>query len=260
MNLFDNTINLKNPIEWLLELDRLKQYENPPTRLHIVVTMLQDLLGKFTDTNENVKIEIREEIRFLERGSNVQFNELSDGYKTVISWVCDLLFHLSIAQPMVSDIKDYQGIVLVDEIDLHLHPKWAYSIVKKLRTWFPNIQFFFTTHSPIVILGASDDAVFYKVYKEEGVTKISEPYYSKDFSNAMANIIITSPLFDLETAAMKTNSKDLDTNDSSLHSKIYKKVSEYMDEKRKQGKKLFTENEIDQIINEALILSKGESV
>ncbi len=98
------------------------------------------------------------------------------------------------------------------------------------------------------------------MYKEEGVTKISEPYYTKDFSNAMANIIITSPLFDLETAAMKTNSKDLDTNDSSLHSKIYKKVSEYMDEKRKQGKKLFTENEIDQIINEALILSKGESV
>jgi hypothetical protein len=96
MNLFDNTINLKNPIEWLLELDRLKQYENPPTRLHIVVTMLQDLLGKFTDTNENVKIEIREEIRFFERGSNVQFNELSDGYKTVISWVCDLLFHLSV--------------------------------------------------------------------------------------------------------------------------------------------------------------------
>ena len=60
--------------------------------------------------------------------------------------------------------------MLVDEIGVYLHPKWQYTIVRKLRSWFPLVQFIFTTHSPIVIMGASKDAAFYKVYKEGGVT------------------------------------------------------------------------------------------
>ena len=198
----------------------------------ITLPVAKEILGNLLGEEKDLEIDVTADaVTFKEKGAPIFFDQLSEGYKSVMTWVCDLLSRLAENQSNVTDTKDYQGVVLVDEIDLHLHPKWAYSIVKKLRTWFPNIQFFFTTHSPIVILGASDDAVFYKVYKEEGVTKISEPYYSKDFSNAMANIIITSPLFDLETAAMKTNSNDVDTNDSSLHSKIYKKVSEYMEEK-----------------------------
>ena len=271
MTLFDREVSLRNPVEWLksLLLKELYNEKNKTEYFGIPTQEATQLLIQLFDGVDNLDIKINpDNVIFTENGKIINFDQLSEGYKSVMIWVCDLLSRLSENQPDIKPKKshdgktsfNYKAIVLVDEIDLHLHPKWAYSIVKKLRTWFPNIQFFFTTHSPIVILGASDDSVIYKVYKEEGVTKISEPYYTKDFSNAMANIIITSPLFDLETAAMKTNSKDLDTNDSSLHSKIYKKVSEYMDEKRKQGKKLFTENEIDQIINEALILSKGESV
>ena len=264
MTLFDREESLRDPVRWLNQLLTAELYagKNEFTFWGVNTEQATKLLSELLSDDGKLNIEVKpDRVEFIDEwGKRRNFEDLSVGYKNVMTWVCDLISRLSDNQPNVSILEDYRGIVLVDEIDLHLHPKWASKIVNKLRTWFPNIQFFFTTHSPIVILGASDDAVFYKVYKEEGVTKISEPYYSKDFSNAMANIIITSPLFDLETAAMKTNSKDLDTNDSTLHSKIYKKVSEYMDEKRKQGKKLFTENEIDQIINEALILSKGESV
>ena len=271
MSLFGNNHSLRNPIKWLQYLYS-KDLENAANELTfldtITVSVAKELLINLLGEGKDLEIEVTvDKVTFKEKDTPIFFDQLSEGYRSVITWVCDLLSHLATNQSKIRPEKnsdgntffDYKAIVLVDEIDLHLHPKWAYSIVKKLRSWFPNIQFFFTTHSPIVILGASDDAVFYKVYKEEGVTKISEPYYSKDFSNAMANIIITSPLFDLETAAMKTNSNDVDTNDSSLHSKIYKKVSEYMEEKRKQGKKLFTESEIDQLIDEALLLSKGES-
>lgn len=263
MTLFDREESLRDPVRWLNQLLTAELYagKNEFTFWGVNTEQATKLLSELLSDDGKLNIEVKpDRVEFIDEwGKRRNFEDLSVGYKNVMTWVCDLISRLSDNQPNVSILEDYRGIVLVDEIDLHLHPKWASKIVNKLRTWFPNIQFFFTTHSPIVILGASDDAVFYKVYKEEGVTKISEPYYSKDFSNAMANIIITSPLFDLETAAMKTNSNDVDTNDSSLHSKIYKKVSEYMEEKRKQGKKLFTESEIDQLIDEALLLSKGES-
>ena len=66
---------------------------------------------------------------------------------------------------------------MVDEIDLHLHPKWQRVIIGKLRKIFPNIQFVFTTHSPTIIQGASDDAVIFRVYrnKKDGKTRISDP-------------------------------------------------------------------------------------
>ena len=139
--------------------------------LKISLTTAKEILSELLD--ENVTIEVSpDKVTFNERGTEVTFNQLSDGYKSVIIWISDLIARLSEKQPYVSTIQDFRGIVLVDEIGVYLHPKWQYTIVRKLRSWFPHIQFIFTTHSPIVIMGASKDATFYKVYKESGVTKV----------------------------------------------------------------------------------------
>jgi len=62
-----------------------------------------------------------------------------------------LAFRLTIANPEKDDPLQGQGIVIIDEIDLHLHPQWQRRIIPQLRKTFPNIQFIVTTHSPLVL-------------------------------------------------------------------------------------------------------------
>ena len=104
-------------------------------------------------------------------------------------------------------------------------------------------------------MGASADALFFKTYKENGVTKISEPYTARELGNLMANGIVTSPLFDLpdaRTAAYNPEEHDLDTRESYLHSRIYAQVRARMATLKKEGRVHFSRQQIDSMINQAL--------
>ena len=129
-----------------------------------------------------------------------------------------------------------------------LHPKWEYTIVRKLREKFPQIQWFLSTHSPILILGASKDAIFYKLYKEDSKTKLSKPFSSKTFSNKLLSGIVTSPLFNLPTAkpaAYKTSKYDFETGNH-IYSIVHKEVKKRLD------KKPLHDKEIQEIVNNLL--------
>jgi predicted ATP-binding protein involved in virulence len=221
LTLFEDNRYLKNPVKWLQYLHhKEKAKEKPPIGLDTAISMLKSLL------DQNVGIEVTPDaVTFSERKTKVEFSQLADGYKSVIVWVCDLLEKLSKNQAGVKSNKDFKGIVLLDEIELFLHPKWKYRIVSNLRRWFPGIQFIFTTHSSTVILGASKDAVFYKLYKQDGVTTISQPI--SKISNLMLNALITSPLFDLESAqalSYEQDKEELDTSDDYLYFKIHQEI------------------------------------
>lgn len=87
----------------------------------------------------------------LKKGNKqLKLNQLSDGEKCYIALVCDLTRRLTLANPTLQDPLLGDGIVLIDEVDLHLHPQWQLSIISKLTTTFPYCQFIFTSHSPIV--------------------------------------------------------------------------------------------------------------
>jgi predicted ATP-binding protein involved in virulence len=133
-----------------------------------------------------------------------------------------MLWRLSSNQPYITDIKDYQGIVLIDEVELHLHPKWKYDFVKHIRELFPKIQFIFTTHSPTVILGASSEAVFYKVYKDNAIVSISKQIPNKGYSN---NTLISSPLFDLDSMTSRNFDIKKLSEDDYIYSQIHDVVS-----------------------------------
>ncbi|MCI0471702.1 MAG: AAA family ATPase, partial [Candidatus Aminicenantes bacterium] len=214
LTLFQEDQYLKNPVKWLQYLHhKEKAKEKPPIDLKAAINMLKSLLS------QNVEISVTPDaVTFTERQTGVKFSQLADGYKSVITWACDLLERLSKNQPGAERTEDFKGIVLLDEIELFLHPRWKYKIVRDLRRWFPGIQFVFTTHSPTVILGASKDAVFYKLYKEDGVTKVSRPV--SKISNLMLNAIITSPLFDLESAQAFGFAQDVPEQ---LESAVFKK-------------------------------------
>jgi predicted ATP-binding protein involved in virulence len=241
LGLFESELVLNNIETWLKDL-RIAELEKSDSSISLstVKEMLNEILDESIDD-----IKIGKEVIFIERGTEVTINQLSEGYKSVIIWVSDLLSRLATLQPKVKSIREFRGVVLIDEINLHLHPKWGYSIVQKLRGWFPHIQFIFTTHSPTVILGASKDAIFFKIYKENGVSKISQPV--DNIKNLMANSVTTSPLFNLDNAKARYSDDDIDTSDDFLYSKIHKQIAQH---NREKG---ITETDIFKMIGESLI-------
>lgn len=85
------------------------------------------------------------------KGEQLAVNQLSDGEKTYIALVGDLCRRLVLANPTLENPLEGEGIVLIDELDLHLHPQWQTEITTRLCETFPNVQFIVTTHSPLVI-------------------------------------------------------------------------------------------------------------
>jgi len=255
MTLFDDSQYLESPTDWLLKTKLDATEENyQGIKLTEAVQILENLL------DDNVKIKINgSKVKFIERGSEVPFEALSEGYKSVMTWVADLLSRLSDNQPEVKKLQDYQGIVLVDEISLHLHPKWEYQIVRKLRDWFPKIQFIMTTHSPVTVLGASEDAVFFKVYKENGMTNVSEPYTMESIHDLMANGVLTSPLFDLDSAAMRVAKDDIDTSDDFTYTLIHKQIAEQVKKLKSEGKVYISSEMLNEMVAKAIEKHKKAS-
>jgi len=92
-------------------------------------------------------------------GEELIVDQLSDGEKCLLATVGDLARRLAIASPDSTTPLRGQGVVLIDEVDLHLHPRWQRRVVSALQRTFPNCQFIVTTHSPQVLSHVKEDAV-----------------------------------------------------------------------------------------------------
>ncbi len=240
LTLFDNSLDLYDPINWLIEIYNAEQSDEIPV---VTLEKAKEILKKLL--NREISIDVAyNSVSFKEKGSSVEFNQLSAGYKSVIILICDMIQRLSKNQQTIKKISDLKGIVLIDEVELHLHPKWKYDFVTKLREIFPLIQFIVTTHSPTVILGASKEAVFYKIYKEDGEVNISNQIENEGYTN---NTLISSPLFDLETMKSKHYPNRELSEDDYIYSKIHKVVSQRVKENIN-----LSEDDIFKLIDEQL--------
>ncbi len=124
------------------------------------------------------------------------FKELAAGYRNIIAIVGDFIIRLFKADTNNHNANKLRGIVIIDEFDLHLHPKWQRRFTELLTKFFPYIQFIVSTHSPIPLLGSPENAVFLKVARQEHIV-IEELSYI-EVRNLTPNTILTSPLFDFE--------------------------------------------------------------
>ncbi|MCK4659609.1 MAG: AAA family ATPase [Phycisphaerae bacterium] len=101
-------------------------------------------------------------------------NQLSDGEKCLLAMVGDMARRLAIANPGREDALNGSGIVLIDEIDLHLHPAWQRSIIPSLTKTFPNCQFVVSTHSPQVLSHVQAENIMLLRYTRQGI-EMSQP-------------------------------------------------------------------------------------
>jgi hypothetical protein len=92
----------------------------------------------------------------LRRGLPLEFRELSDGYQALLVILFDLMLRYPYLFPELENPLDGTATVGIDEVDLHLHPRWQRTVVLQLAELFPRTQFVLTTHSPLVVQGAID--------------------------------------------------------------------------------------------------------
>ncbi|MFT4927616.1 MAG: putative ATP-binding protein involved in virulence [Phenylobacterium sp.] len=98
-------------------------------------------------------LELQQLMVVLENTELLAFDNLSDGYRNMVAMVADIAYRAACLNPHlgINAALKTPGVVLIDEIDLHLHPKWQRTIMHSLRTAFPEVQFIVSTHSPFIV-------------------------------------------------------------------------------------------------------------
>lgn len=151
--------------DWWLAQTALAAENDPNAQRHLdalnaaIIQMIETCANvhahreTFSPQDKNGKITPKTTTTLLieKAGQTFDLGQLSDGERGILALVLDLARRLSQANPNLDDPLQGQAVVLIDELDLHLHPKWQRTIVQKLTTTFPNCQFIATTHSPLII-------------------------------------------------------------------------------------------------------------
>ncbi|WP_414566741.1 MULTISPECIES: AAA family ATPase [unclassified Anabaena] len=126
----------------------------------------------------------------IKQGEELIVNQLSDGEKCLLAMVGDLARRLAIANPGLEDPLQGNGVVLIDEIELHLHPKWQREIIPALTRTFPNCQFIVTTHSPQVISHVKPEGIYILEKTDNGViAKRPESSFGKDSNSILEDLM-----------------------------------------------------------------------
>lgn len=150
----EGAANFRNFFTWFRACEdweneqRVRQQSNVE---HPGLWAFRRAMERFMSQYTDIRIERHPLRMMLDKGdTTLNAEQLSDGEKIYLALIGDLCHRLSIANP-VGDPLLGTGIVMIDEIDLHLHPQWQSEIASKLVRTFPNIQFIVSTHSPHVI-------------------------------------------------------------------------------------------------------------
>lgn len=130
-------------------------------------------------------------------GLATPFSSLSDGYKAFVGMAGDLIGHLADVCPPDMQLNAISGIVLIDEIDLHLHPEWQRTILPSLAQAFPKLQFVCTTHSPLVASTVRKENVFVTAEAENGTATIKQ-IDERVFGQSAEQLLLSS-YFGLQT-------------------------------------------------------------
>ena len=175
----DGGANFRTFFEWFREREDLENENRkyvdipnklddfcfPDPQLEAVRNALKVFLPEFTDLTVR-RSPLRMEIK--KNGKKFIIDQLSDGEKCLIAMIGDLARRMAIANPVRENPLYGDGVVLIDEIDLHLHPKWQRMVVSRLVEVFPNCQFIISTHSPHVITHVHPDNLYVLKQTETG--------------------------------------------------------------------------------------------
>ena len=205
-----------DPQEWFLNIDYGSKLAGPGnTSLaearNRVEQMLKEVLPGVTD----IKIEVagspqkpQISLQFLLHGTWVKLRDMSLGYQTLVVWLTDLARKLYVRYPDSQNPLAEPAIVLIDEIDLHLHPRWQRELLATLSKIFPNTQFIATAHSPLVVQAAGDEGANVVLLRREGDQTVVVKNLP-DIQHWRLEQILSSELFDATPSLSPQTEADL---------------------------------------------------
>ncbi|MNK09813.1 hypothetical protein D3C87_277930 [compost metagenome] len=214
-NLFDYSVALNDPNDWLGSMDEAEFKERvAPAFFDTLALKGQDQLW----INDG-------QIMIRRYGEDYELEDTSDGYKTITALVSDIMQTLSIDK---TNYHNMQGIVLIDELGNHLHPRWRLKIAGALRKAFPKLQFIVTTHEPLCLRGLSHGEVNVLVRNKKNSIKVLASELLPDHNLMRMEQLLTSDLFGLINV--------LDEDAESTYEEYYRLLSKKEADKTEEDK------------------------
>ncbi len=210
LSMFDDNAMLINAEEWLLQADyaakSLEGLEQKSAEMRrdrikeVLIRLLPDVSDlRFAPTNT---APIRTTVQAQTPYGWVPIRDMSLGYRTLMTWMVDFASRLFERYPDSPDPLAEPAIALVDEIDLHLHPRWQRTLMQFLSETFPNTQFIVSAHSPLVVQAAIDANIV--LLRREGDHVVIDNDI-KAIKGWRIDQVLTSDLFGLESARPPQN-------------------------------------------------------
>lgn len=176
-------------------------------------------------------------------GKTLNVSQLSQGEKTLMALIGDIARRLAIMNPSLKDPLLGKGVVLIDEVDLHLHPQWQRRLIHQLTETFPNCQFILTTHSPLVISDTKDVLCY---VLDDGELEERNGLYGLDANQVLLSVM------------------DTDARNSEVQDRLDRLLDLLQDKKLKEAKALFEQLSADlppghiELTKAALLIRKLE--
>lgn len=177
--LFEEAVTLFPLAGWLPQLKNTERYKEIKRLLNKTLPGGTRFKGRFRKDQQPI---------FSQDDVDLPFPALSDGYRAYIGLLGDLLHHLHDCSKKGQRLTDLTGVVMIDDIDLHLHPRWQRTVVPRLAKTFPRLQFILTTHSPLVV--GTVHAANVRVIGKSQVHQFSEQLHGLSVDQ-----ILSSPYF-----------------------------------------------------------------
>ncbi len=188
--LFSASFELMNIEQWAFELDYREGNEGQRVIAEALESLLPGMSFGHIDKEELA-------IWMKTQDGEVRLRNLSEGYQAMAAWAGDILYRLTETFRDWKDPLKSRGVLIIDEMDLHLHPVWKRCFVEFLNRTFPKLQIIATTHSPLSIQQCGEGELF--VVKREGTGAPTLIAFKGDPSKLRLSELFLSPLIGLDT-------------------------------------------------------------
>ena len=189
----DGTANVKLMMDWfqIMTINKYQRQEenlesNPELdTVYLAMEKCLTNLSGYSDVKIRYNMGTQElDVYYSEQDKQrmrIPLNQLSDGYKGMISLVADIAYRMATLNPQLGTE------VLIDEVDLHLHPAWQQKVIDNLMNIFPKVQFIVSTHAPAIISSVKTDKL--RILSNKEVCMTANQVYGKDVNSVMKEIM-----------------------------------------------------------------------
>lgn len=224
----DDALDIKAIKHWCIEMELAALNLRKPIREYeMFKNTVSSVMQKMNELDEAPEVFYSStfgDIVYHENGQFLPITYLSAGYQSLLWITMNLAYRAALLNPEIEDLKETTGIVLIDELDMHLHPRWQWKALEALQEAFPKVQFIVATHSAILISSCKNG----KLIKIGDAQEIE--YLPSAYAYSIGDVLEfrqTSTALPMEVKALSRKFEDaLDDEEYDLARTIYEEMLE----------------------------------